>query len=326
MQASLDTANGNILNANDLARMQSLGKPLRDDPTFKESNNLTAYVNQAGATYTRQVKSADNPTTSTHEILIRSTGLLGSGWYPNTPLLSAAPNKTFLVKQIIKIPVGLKLQPYGNSLGTGGFLKVMGNAEGTGKFEIYYSVIKCGPDIGSTIQGHFRPINSINPPVASVEKPVDVIVASYEVWDVTTVNDTIPKTWRDQVTGNASYIEKVEASVKLVDDKVVSEAQKLVELKTDYNSNKTKTDSNLATITKSVSDGDKALSLRIDQTKADLEEADRQSNANIQEVTESLAEFEQATTTKFSSLDTSISKENLKVQGQIIDVQKAYRH
>ncbi len=323
LQASLDTANTNILNANDLARMQSLGKPLRDDPTFKESNNLSAYVNQAGSTYTRQLKSADNPTASTHEILIRSTGLLGSGWYPNTPLLSAAPNKTFLVKQIIKIPVGLKLQPYGNSLGTGGFLKVMGNAEGTGKFEIYYSVIKCGPDIGSTIQGHFRPINSINPPVASVEKPVDVIVASYEVWDVTTVNDTIPKTWRDQVTGNASYIEKVEASVKLVDDKVVSEAQKLVELKTDYNSNKTKTDSNLATITKSVSDGDKALSLRIDQTKADLEEADRQSNANIQEVTESLAEFEEATTTKFSSLDTSISKENLKVQGQIIDVEKS---
>lgn len=323
LQASLDTANSNILNANDLARMQSLGKPLRDDPTFKETNNLTAYVNQTGSTYTRQAKSADNPTTSTHEILIRSTGLLGSGWFPNTPLLSAAANKVFLVKQILKIPVGLKLQPYGNALGTGGLLKVLGSAEGTGKFEIYYSVIKCGPDIGSTIQGHFRPINSINPPVASVEKPVDVIVASYEVWDVTAVNDTIPKTWRDQVTGNASYIEKVEASVKLVDDKVVSEAQKLEELKTDYNSNKTKTESSFVTITKSVSDGDKALSLRIDQTKADLEEADRQSNANIQEVTESLAEFEKATTTKFSSLDTSISKENLKVQGQIIDVQKS---
>jgi len=323
LQASLDTANSNILNANDLARMQSLGKPLRDDPTFKDTNNLTAYVNQTGSTYTRQAKSADNPTTSTHEILIRSTGLLGSGWFPNTPLLSAAANKVFLVKQILKIPVGLKLQPYGNALGTGGLLKVLGSAEGTGKFEIYYSVIKCGPDIGSTIQGHFRPINSINPPVASVEKPVDVIVASYEVWDVTAVNDTIPKTWRDQVTGNASYIEKVEASVKLVDDKVVSEAQKLEELKTDYNSNKTKTESSFVTITKSVSDGDKALSLRIDQTKADLEEADRQSNANIQEVTESLAEFEEATTTKFSSLDTSISKENLKVQGQIIDVEKS---
>ncbi|MCF4702833.1 sugar-binding protein, partial [Acinetobacter baumannii] len=39
--------------------------------------------------------------------------------------------------------------------------------------------------------------------------------------------------------------------------------------------------------------------------------------------TESLAEFEQSTTSKFSELDTSISKENLKVQGQITDVQKS---
>ncbi|HBJ5256226.1 sugar-binding protein, partial [Acinetobacter baumannii] len=46
-------------------------------------------------------------------------------------------------------------------------------------------------------------------------------------------------------------------------------------------------------------------------------------NANILEVTESLAEFEQSTTSKFSELDTSISKENLKVQGQITDVQKS---
>ncbi|MCP8510630.1 sugar-binding protein, partial [Acinetobacter baumannii] len=76
-------------------------------------------------------------------------------------------------------------------------------------------------------------------------------------------------------------------------------------------------------IAQSVSDGDKALSLRIDQTKAALEEADRKSNANILEVTESLAEFEQSTTSKFSELDTSISKENLKVQGQITDVQKS---
>ncbi|MFI7935749.1 hypothetical protein ACFMJQ_23410, partial [Acinetobacter baumannii] len=53
------------------------------------------------------------------------------------------------------------------------------------------------------------------------------------------------------------------------------------------------------------------------------EEADRKSNANILEVTESLAEFEQSTTSKFSELDTSISKENLKVQGQITDVQKS---
>lgn len=107
--------------------------------------------------------------------------------------------------------------------------------------------------------------------------------------------------------------------------KSLFQKQKLEELKTDYNSNKTKTTSDLATIAQSVSDGDKALSLRIDQTKAALEEADRKSNANILEVTESLAEFEQSTTSKFSELDTSISKENLKVQGKLLMFKKVFQ-
>ncbi|HBM1182177.1 TPA: interleukin-like EMT inducer domain-containing protein [Acinetobacter baumannii] len=324
IQASLDTTNASLLNATELARMQSLGKPLRDDPTFLSGNGgVSAYVVPSGSTFTRQAKSTDNPVNSTHEMLLRSTASLGGGWYPTVPTLVAAPNKTFLIKQIIKMPKGTYLLPVGNATGTGGYLRVLGNKEGTGKFEVYYSVVQCGDDAPAAIHGHFRVIAGTNPPLPSTTSPVDVILADYEVWDITALNDTIPKAWRDQITGNASYIEKVESSVKLVDEKLVSEAKKLEELKTDYNSNKTKTTSDLATIAQSVSDGDKALSLRIDQTKAALEEADRKSNANILEVTESLAEFEQSTTSKFSELDTSISKENLKVQGQITDVQKS---
>ncbi|EHU2144859.1 hypothetical protein J599_2051 [Acinetobacter baumannii 1598530] len=324
IQASLDTTNASLLNATELARMQSLGKPLRDDPTFLSGNGgLSAYVVPSGSTFTRQAKSTDNPVNSTHEMLLRSTASLGGGWYPTVPTLVAAPNKTFLIKQIIKMPKGTYLLPVGNATGTGGYLRVLGNKEGTGKFEVYYSVVQCGYDAPAAIHGHFRVIAGTNPPLPSTANPVDVILADYEVWDITALNDTIPKAWRDQITGNASYIEKVESSVKLVDEKLVSEAKKLEELKTDYNSNKTKTTSDLATIAQSVSDGDKALSLRIDQTKAALEEADRKSNANILEVTESLAEFEQSTTSKFSELDTSICKENLKVQGQITDVQKS---
>ncbi|EPJ3690520.1 interleukin-like EMT inducer domain-containing protein, partial [Acinetobacter baumannii] len=310
IQASLDTTNASLLNATELARMQSLGKPLRDDPTFLSGNGgLSAYVVPSGSTFTRQAKSTDNPVNSTHEMLLRSTASLGGGWYPTVPTLVAAPNKTFLIKQIIKMPKGTYLLPVGNATGTGGYLRVLGNKEGTGKFEVYYSVVQCGYDAPAAIHGHFRVIAGTNPPLPSTANPVDVILADYEVWDITALNDTIPKAWRDQITGNASYIEKVESSVKLVDEKLVSEAKKLEELKTDYNSNKTKTTSDLATIAQSVSDGDKALSLRIDQTKAALEEADRKSNANILEVTESLAEFEQSTTSKFSELDTSISKE-----------------
>ncbi|MFY7027088.1 phage tail tip fiber protein [Acinetobacter baumannii] len=323
IQATLNTNIANTTTANDLARMQSLGKPLREDPTFKLGNNLTPYVSQAGATYTRQAKSADNPSGSTHEILIRSTGALGSGWLPNTPFLYAAPNKVFFVKQILKIPVGLKLQPYGNPLGTGGLLKVLGSAEGTGKFEVYYSIIQCGPDAGATLQGHFRPINSVNPPVATTEKPVDVIVASYEVWDVTAINDTIPKPWQDQVKANASYIETVDASVKLVNDRVTTEAKKTDSLKVDYEAFQIKTNADITNISKTTSDADKALGLRIDSTKAELVEADKQTNATVQGLTETIATFQESTATRFNSIDTTIKQDGQKVQGQIADVAKS---
>ncbi|EPL7138351.1 interleukin-like EMT inducer domain-containing protein, partial [Acinetobacter baumannii] len=119
IQASLDTTNASLLNATELARMQSLGKPLRDDPTFLSGNGgLSAYVVPSGSTFTRQAKSTDNPVNSTHEMLLRSTASLGGGWYPTVPTLVAAPNKTFLIKQIIKMPKGTYLLPVGNATGT----------------------------------------------------------------------------------------------------------------------------------------------------------------------------------------------------------------
>lgn len=86
--------------------------------------------------------------------------LLLSNWvkYPTVPTLVAAPNKTFLIKQIIKMPKGTYLLPVGNATGTGGYLRVLGNKEGTGKFEVYYSVVQCGYDAPAVIHGHFRVI------------------------------------------------------------------------------------------------------------------------------------------------------------------------
>ncbi|MFX4790025.1 hypothetical protein ABTB87_22360, partial [Acinetobacter baumannii] len=134
------------------------------------------------------------------------TTTLGSGWYPNNPTVLGGPNKAFLVKQVIKMPTGQRVYPYNNPLGTGGFVRMLGNAEGTGKFETYYSIIQCGPDASKSIQGHFRVINSTNPPVPTTSNPVDVILASYEVFDVTAVNDTIPKAYSDAISANANAI------------------------------------------------------------------------------------------------------------------------
>ncbi|MBJ9935021.1 TipJ family phage tail tip protein [Acinetobacter pittii] len=229
---SLTTTNNTLNDVNALARLLSLGKPLRDDPTFKttSSGGLSAYVFPTGTSWVKQSKSTDNPTDSTSEMLIRATQALGGGWYPTVPTLVLAPNKTFLIKQIIKMPVGTKLLAVGNTTGSGGYIKILGNDLGTGKFETYYTVIQGGTDAANTIQGHNRVVNGTNPPVPSTANPVDVILASYEVFDVTAVNDTIPKAYSDSIAANASAISNLTNTVTQQGNTITSHSNSITTL------------------------------------------------------------------------------------------------
>ncbi len=229
---SLTTTNNTLNDVNALARLLSLGKPLRDDPTFKttSSGGLSAYVFPAGTSWVKQAKSTDNPTDSTSEMLIRATQALGGGWYPTVPNLVLTPNKIFLIKQIIKMPVGTKLLAVGNTTGTGGYIRILGNDLGTGKFETYYTVIQGGPDAANTIQGHNRVVNGTNPPVPSTANPVDAILASYEVFDVTAVNDTIPKAYSDSIAANASAITNLSNTVTQQGNTITSHSNSITTL------------------------------------------------------------------------------------------------
>ncbi|MFV5485380.1 phage tail protein [Acinetobacter baumannii] len=230
---SLDLTNSNLNDVNVLARLLSLGKPLRDDPTFKTTSagGLSAYNFPAGTSWIKQAKSTDNPTGSTNEMLIKATQALGGGWYPTAPTLVLTANKTFLIKQIIKMPVGTKLQAIGNATGTGGYIRILGNDLGTGKFETYYSVVQGGADLsGSTIQGHFRVIAGTNPPVPTVDNPVFVILASYEVFDVTAVNDTIPKAYSDAIAANANAINTLSNTVSQQGNTITSHSNSITQL------------------------------------------------------------------------------------------------
>ncbi|MFX7177129.1 phage tail protein [Acinetobacter baumannii] len=230
---SLDLTSSNLNDVNVLARLLSLGKPLRDDPTFKTTSagGLSAYNFPAGTSWIKQAKSTDNPTGSTNEMLIKATQALGGGWYPTSPTLVLTANKTFLIKQIIKMPVGTKLQAIGNATGTGGYIRILGNDLGTGKFETYYSVVQGGADLsGSTIQGHFRVIAGTNPPVPTVDNPVFVILASYEVFDVTAVNDTIPKAYSDAIAANANAINTLSNTVTQQGNTIASHSNSITTL------------------------------------------------------------------------------------------------
>ncbi|MFW2777242.1 beta strand repeat-containing protein, partial [Acinetobacter baumannii] len=131
---------------------------------------------------------------------------------------------------IIKMPVGTKLLAVGNATGTGGYIKILGNDLGTGKFETYYTVVQGGTDVANTIQGHNRVVNAANPPVPSTTSPVDVILASYEVFDVTAVNDTIPKAYSDSIAANASAISNLTNSVTQQGNTITSHSNSITQL------------------------------------------------------------------------------------------------
>lgn len=230
---SLNTTNNSLADVDALLRLQSLGKPLRDDPAFAATNGgLSSYTPVSGSTFTRQAKSADNPSTSGFEMLLRLTATIGggTGWHPTAPTLLGGPNKIYLIKQIAKIPVGYYLNPYGNTLGAGGFLKIYGSNEGTGKFATYYSVVACGEDATATIQGHFRVHAKAGVTTPTVANPVDIKLASYEVFDVTAVNDTIPKEFRDSISANATAINSLSNTVTQQGNSITSQSNSITTL------------------------------------------------------------------------------------------------
>jgi|GEM_PF-584864 len=228
------TATNTALNdVNDLARLQTLGKPLRDDPMFATgTGGLGSYAAITGSSFTRQAKSSDNPSTSTNEMLLAFTSTvtgLGSGWYPTSPTLVGGPNKVFLIKQVIKMPVGFYLVAIGNDIGTGGYRKIYGNIDGTGKFETYLTVVACGPDATASIQGHFRAaVRSTQ--TGTTANPIEVKLASYEVFDVTAVNDTIPKAYRDSITANANAISTLTNTVTQQGNTITSQGNSITSL------------------------------------------------------------------------------------------------
>ncbi|MDO6232014.1 hypothetical protein, partial [Clostridium perfringens] len=138
-------------NAKDLASAMSLGKMLFSDPTFKNSsNNIKTYNNNGNGTVTTSRISKINgcPTDSQYCIEVKTVGSAspnhGGFYFGNM----TRANAIFVTKIIAKIPVGLRIGWYSNSTGNNGSSKWLTSVNGTGKWEEYIHLLKCG-DTGS---------------------------------------------------------------------------------------------------------------------------------------------------------------------------------
>ena len=133
-------------NISDISRVRQ-GTVLNKDTTFAEGlNQVNLYnnSNNGNVTLNRIPRIEGCPTNSTHCIEIKHTGLAApglGGFYFGNPTRA---NAIIAIRFIAKIPVGCKLGFATNSTGTGTELKWLTTDEGTGNWEEYIHMVKCG--------------------------------------------------------------------------------------------------------------------------------------------------------------------------------------
>ncbi|NAR50093.1 phage tail protein [Acinetobacter haemolyticus] len=216
LQNGLNTTNNNLELTDALTRYQGQGKLLFPDTTFKDGlNSIGVYGTNPPYTRTRRAKSADNPSSSTHEISYLFTGDMNSGNFGFVPVtLTAAPNKVFLHKYVIKMPVGVFIQRASNGMGTGSTDRIIGSVQGTGKFETYWRITTCGSEGTFSTTGHiaFKRTSAIYP-APTPENPTDIVISQVGVWDVTDAPDSVPQSLYDSVAANASALSSLDSKV-----------------------------------------------------------------------------------------------------------------
>lgn len=187
--------------------LMATGKLLRQDPTFKKDNNGVGFYNNAGngnTTVTRVAKPADCPTTSTHCMKIRHTGAGNPGLGGFVQTIQSRANAKFVIKYLIKLPVGRKLFPASNAMGNGYTDKFLGSTDGTGKWEEYIRVVNCGSTGTFSTGGH----TYISGAVPTASSPLEWYLGAIYQYDVTDADDVY------------ETISQANASIKVLSDSI----------------------------------------------------------------------------------------------------------
>ena len=185
-----NTAQSTANTATDLARAMATGKLLYKDPTFKSGTNNVLLYNNAGngmVTVERIAKPADCPTSSTHCMRITSKGETNPALGGIKQLYDHKPSKKFVIRYIIKLPVGYSLHTAGNAGASSDVL--VGSAKGTGNYREYIRVVQCKTDTTSTYgNGGYLFVNydtAEGGTVPTESNPLVWYLAKIECYDVT---------------------------------------------------------------------------------------------------------------------------------------------
>ena len=226
LKSSTDILGANLEDAEYLARMLAAASLLTIDPTFKDGfGSVGAYNNYFNGTVTvqRTARTLGNPVVSGFELLVT----LGGG--NTTPGLGgflqnyyATANSVFIHKAIMKFPVGYTVHAAANDIGPGGSTRVYGNNKGTGRFETYYLVTRCGePRDDTTVFSTFG-FFWFDGPKGTDANPVKVNLAYLGLYDATSGAT-------DSLLGN--FIADASSQLSTLTNGVSSNAQEVTQLK-----------------------------------------------------------------------------------------------
>ncbi|WP_283717388.1 phage tail spike protein [Clostridium perfringens] len=218
-------------NAKDLASAMSLGKMLFSDPTFKNSsNNIKTYNNNGNGTVTTSRISKINgcPTDSQYCIEVKTVGSAspnhGGFYFGNI----TRANAIFVTKIIAKIPVGLRIGWYSNSTGNNGSSKWLTSVNGTGKWEEYIHLLKCG-DTGSFSSTSFFALDGGITP--STSNPIVWHLAYATVFDITE-NDESVNVLKTEMSTAKNKVATIETNLDSITQRVSSTESKTRSIET----------------------------------------------------------------------------------------------
>ncbi|MDK0594694.1 hypothetical protein P5F14_09340 [Clostridium perfringens] len=218
-------------NAKDLASAMSLGKMLFSDPTFKNSsNNINTYNNKGNGTVTTSRISKINgcPTDSQYCIEVKTVGSAspnyGGFYFGNM----TRANAIFVTKIIAKIPVGLTIGWYSNSTGNNGTSKWLTQVNGTGKWEEYIHLLKCG-DAGSFSSTSFFALDGVETPTTS--NPIIWHIAYATVFDITE-NDESVNILKTEMSTAKNKVATIETNLESITQRISSTESKTRSIET----------------------------------------------------------------------------------------------
>lgn len=189
----------------------SINSSLASNCFFDSGNPVPVYNNQGNGTVTHtriSAKSQNSPFSATHPYILQittngSASPYAGGFYTNH---NAAANKIFIEKFVAKIPKGYSVTYHYNSQGSGASISGITPLEGTGDWEEYAILYRCGSSGSFSTGGHI-----------ALNGPDNTSVT----WYLAYVNDC-------DITGNETYM-----NYRVLPDKVSFKSGKIFTNKLD---------------------------------------------------------------------------------------------